>query len=141
MKVNISIFIICIMSLGTLAAQGSLEMAHLGNLTGGAEVTQETMVSDALTNRAFVLDQQHHRLLVLDISEPFSPVLLTEVDLSSFGSRPGTVALSRGVVAVHMVDDSGASWGKVLFFDSDGQLLEAAPVSGCPILLSCFVSF
>lgn len=79
---------------------------------GGAEIS----AYDARSSRLFVTSAGDATLAVVDLSNPASPVILTNLP---FGTTVTSVAVHKGKVAVAVPAEPKTDPGKVLLFDAD----------------------
>ncbi|MEA5597415.1 choice-of-anchor I domain-containing protein [Rivularia sp. UHCC 0363] len=76
-------------------------------------------------------------LQVVDIADPSKPVVINQIDLSSYGAGVQSVAVKNGVVAVAVSAETPTDPGKVVFFNaSDSSFLSQVTVGALPDMLT-----
>jgi len=68
--------------------------------------------------RVFYTNGDNGSIDVVDISDPFNPVLINQIDVSSVGDGANSVAISKGIVAAAVEADEFDQPGKVFFMDA-----------------------
>lgn len=96
----------------------------------------EIVVYDPDTQRLFVVNAQVPAVEVLDISDPSNPTKLFDIDPSAYGAGANSVAISNGIVAVAIENEVKTDPGSVVFFDIDGNFLNAVTVGALPDMLT-----
>ena len=94
----------------------------------------EIAAYDPATNRLFAINADQARIDVLDISTPHLPTALAPIPLTA-GFMPNSIAIHDGIVAVALQADPKTSPGIVLFFETDGTLLNQLTVGALPDML------
>lgn len=122
--------------MGSMAAQNEQELQHLASYPTGIEEAAEVVAFDAATKRAFFTSAGPNTLSILDLTDPTTPTLVTEIDLSVYGAGPNSVAVSGGIVAVAVEADPKTDRGKVVFFDTDGTYQHEVTVGVLPDMLA-----
>ena len=100
------------------------------------ESAAEIVVHDPVTQRLFVVNASVPAVDVLDVSDPSNPIKLFELDPSAFGAGANSVAISNGIVAVAIENEVKTDPGSVVFFDIDGNFLNAVTVGALPDMLT-----
>ncbi|MBD2107154.1 choice-of-anchor I family protein [Nodosilinea sp. FACHB-13] len=96
----------------------------------------EIVVHDPDSQRLFVVNAQVPSVEVLDISDPSNPTKLFDIDPSAYGAGANSVAISNGIVAVAIESAEKTDPGSVVFFDIDGNFLNAVTVGALPDMLT-----
>ncbi|MBW4485063.1 MAG: choice-of-anchor I family protein [Tildeniella torsiva UHER 1998/13D] len=96
----------------------------------------EIVVYDPGSQRLFVVNAQVPAVEVLDISDPANPTKLFDIDPSAYGAGANSVAISNGIVAVAIENAEKTDPGSVVFFDIDGNFLNAVTVGALPDMLT-----
>ncbi len=100
------------------------------------ESAAEIVVYDPKTQRLFVVNAQVPTVEVLDISDPSNPTKLFDIDPSTYGAGANSVAIANGIVAVAIESEVKTDPGSVVFFDIDGNFLNAVTVGALPDMLT-----
>ncbi|MEW6493147.1 MAG: choice-of-anchor I family protein [Cyanobacteriota bacterium] len=109
----------------------TITLSTLGTYTGnGAEIP----AFDPITQRIYVVTGSNV-MEVLDASNPSNPNLLTSIDISAFGSA-NSVTVKNGIVAVAVANEDAQAPGMVVFYDLDGNFLNAVTVGSLPDMLT-----
>lgn len=122
-------------SVATPVADNSLDVTRKGEwVSGDGEGGAESIAFDPGTDRAFVTSAADDTIVVLDMSNPFSPVKVDEIDLSTLPNYGGvnSVAVKNGIVAVAVQNADGGEAGLVALYDTDGNLIKTITVGVLP---------
>ncbi len=119
------------------AIAGSLALEPIGRYgVGAGSAAAEIVAYDPATRRAFVTNGRHTRVDVVDLADPYSPSLVTSVDVTPWGSGPTSVATAAGVVAVAVPAVPEHDPGQVVLLDTDGSYLGEVTVGALPDMLT-----
>lgn len=120
------------------APTAAIELRPIGQYDTGRfdESAAEIVAHDAATQRLFLINGERPILDVLDIAQPWNPVLAFTIDLSGLGAGANSVAVQNGVVAVAVEPDNSQAAGRVAFFDTDGELLSSVTVGALPDMVT-----
>lgn len=122
-------------SVETPVATGTLSVTRRGSWdSGDGEGGAESITFDDTTARAYVTNAASDRIDVLDLSDPFAPVKVDEIDLSTLPGygEVNSVAASDGIVAVAVQNADGGEAGLVALYDGEGTLIKALAVGVLP---------
>ncbi len=113
-------------------------LAPLGTYETGVfdESAAEIVVHDPASQRLFVVNANAPAVEVLDISDPSNPSKLFEIDPVAFGGTANSVAIANGIVAIAIESEEKTDPGSVVFFDIDGNFLNAVTVGALPDMLT-----
>ncbi len=107
-------------SITAIAGIPDFQLDLRGSFAGnGAEILSH----DSSTGRVFVTNANDNTVDVIDISDPDTPALLLQIDLSPFGAGVTSVAAHDGLIAAAIENANATSPGVIAVFDPDGQLL------------------
>jgi hypothetical protein len=118
-----------------LGIQAQNELQHLASYETGVEGSAEVVAYDNVTNRAYFTNSTSNTLSIINISNVASPTLVSDVDLSTYGGGPNSVAVHNGIVAVAIENVTKTSNGVVIFFDTDGLYQGSVTVGALPDML------
>ncbi|MEZ4804063.1 MAG: esterase-like activity of phytase family protein [Bacteroidia bacterium] len=124
------------MGLSVGLAQAQTEMKHLSSYETAKEESSETVAYDVASKRAFFTNTSTNSLSIINIADPKSPVLFKDVDLSTYGGGPNSVASHNGIIAVAIENNTKTSNGVVVFFDNTGLYLGQVTVGALPDMLT-----
>ena len=112
----------------------SIELTPIGLFDTGIfdDGAAEIPAFDALSQRLFVTNGANDTIDALDLSDPSNPTLAFAIDITPFGDGINSVAVNDGIVAAAVESDPATDPGSVVFFDSDGNLLNQVTVGALP---------
>jgi DNA-binding beta-propeller fold protein YncE len=96
----------------------------------------EIVAHDPETQRLFVVNANSATIDILDIQDPTQPQPVNTIDVSRFGAGVNSVDIRNGVVAAAVENESTQSSGAVVFFDTEGKVLNSIPVGALPDMLT-----
>ncbi|MBN1339626.1 MAG: choice-of-anchor I family protein [Bacteroidales bacterium] len=94
-----------------------LTSISLGTFEEGAA---EIVDYDHLTQRLFVTNAEFSTIDVLDFSNPISPSLIQQVDITPYGGGINSLSVINGYVAAAIENNDPQLNGKVVFFETSG---------------------
>jgi len=112
----------------------ALDLEKIGRYGAGVfdGSAAEVVAHDPLTQRLFVTNDNGAAIDVLDVSEPENLSLLFSIDVTPYGDAPTSCAVSGGVLAVAVKADPVQAPGQVVFFNADGEFLNAVTAGALP---------
>ena len=115
-----------------------IELEPIGTYASGLfdMSASEIVAHDPRTQRIFVVNAAVGHVDVIDITNPTQPIFLSQIDVSSYGASANSVDVYEGVVVVAVEADPAQSPGTVVFFDADGNFLNAVAVGALPDMLT-----
>ena len=138
-KIVRSTLVICV-SLFVLNSKAisQIDVQPLGTYQSGIfdESAAEIVGHDPNTQRLFVVNADSGNIDVLDINNPFIPTRLFQIDIAAYGNSANSVAVYNSVVAVAVESDPKQLPGKAVFFNQDGEFLNALTVGALPDMLT-----
>ncbi|WP_022854080.1 NAD nucleotidase [Thermodesulfatator atlanticus] len=107
----------------------------------GTKNASEINAYDPETKRLFITNGDQDSLDIYDLSDVKNPSLWKRISLTGYGDGVTSVAVKNGKVAVAVervdaTDDSKQLRGKVVFFDTDGNLLKEVEVGFLPDMVT-----
>ncbi|GAB4541134.1 MAG: hypothetical protein Tsb0014_32820 [Pleurocapsa sp.] len=99
---------------------------------GAAEITDYDPTSQSL----FVVNGANKTIDVLDLSDPNNPTFKFAISIEDFGDGVNSVAVKNGIVAAAVESDPSQDPGQVVFFDTDGNLLNQLMVGALPDMVT-----
>lgn len=124
----------------SLKAELTLDL--LGTYETGVfnESAAEIVDYDPKTQRLFVVNGAASGIDVLEVSDPTNPVFLFQIDVSSYGGSPTSVAVDPrkrySEIAVAVAADTVTDPGKIVFFTTNGGFLNAVTVGALPDMVT-----
>jgi hypothetical protein len=114
-----------------ISPSNSVSLDFLNSYTVDAGGSAEIVAYDPTSQHLFVLNSIAARVNVLDFHDPSNITEIGFIDMSSYGIGATSVAVSNGLVAATV---QGAEYGpgSVVFFDVDGQFINALQVGVLP---------
>ncbi len=135
-----ALFVIAVLIgiLPTFAAGQSIELRVLGTYSAGVynQGASEIVAHDATTQRLYTVNGATSKIDVLSILNPAAPILLFSIDLAPYGRQANSVAVKNGIVAAAVEATVKTDNGKAVFFDTNGNYLNAVPVGALPDMLT-----
>ncbi len=125
--------------LGAIATPAdAFSLRPIGTYSTGIfdEGAAEIAAYDPGTQRLFVTNSNSNNLDILDISDPTTPSLFGNIDLSPFGGGVNSVAFGNNMFAVAVEAEVAQDPGSVLFFDVMGNLMNSVTVGALPDMVT-----
>ena len=115
-----------------------IELAVAGTFETGVfdEGAAEIVAYDAGTERLFVINSDAVTVDILDVSDPTNPNRINQIDATEFGAGANSVAVQDGIVAVAIEASEIDGNGQVVFFDTDGTVLNSVEVGILPDMVT-----
>lgn len=117
------------------SAAPRLKASHLSSYAFSKGASAEILAYDALSSRLFVSNLSENKLEVLDFSDPSKITPVKSIHLDVFGGHINAVAAHAGIVALAIEGEVSTDPGKVVFLDTNGVFLSAAPAGAMPDML------
>jgi hypothetical protein len=124
-----------------LAQEGTvppLYLTVLGTYETGIydEGAAEIVTYDPATQRAFVVNGSTATIDVIDISDPATPTLVMQIDVTPYGAIANSIALHDGVLAAAVENDDKQANGAVVFFTTDGDFIAQVEAGALPDMIT-----
>ena len=115
-----------------------MQLEHLSTYTTGIfdEGAAEIVAHDAEGQRLFFTNSDNGSIDVLDISDPNTPTLVQQIDISPYGGGINSVAVYKGMVAAAVENDNKQENGKIVFFDTDGNFISELEAGALPDMVT-----
>ncbi|WP_294822658.1 choice-of-anchor I family protein [uncultured Flavobacterium sp.] len=97
----------------------------------GSDSTCEIVVYDAASQKLFATSAVEGRLDIINFANPEAPITIGSIDMNTYGGVT-SVAVNNGVVAVAAPNVQQHENGKVVFFNTNGDLLKQVIVGALP---------
>ena len=112
----------------------SIELTQIGLFDTGIfdDGAAEIPAFDPISQQLYVTNGADGTVDVLNLVDPSNPTLAFAIDIEPFGSGVNSVAVNDGILAAAIEGDSVADTGSVVFFDSEGNLLNEVTVGVLP---------
>lgn len=122
----------------SVSAKDELKLSLLGTYKHGSfdEGASEIVAYDPATKTVYVVNGENETIDLLDITDPTAPTLKGQIDVTSVGASPNSVAVFNGLAAVAIEADPAQDAGKVAFYDADGKLVSSVTVGALPDMLT-----
>ncbi len=118
-------------------ANATIELEKINTLsTGLGEGSAEISSYDKNSQKLFVINSGFASFSIFDFSDPKLASVSTQVDLSSFGAGPNSIASFDGLIAVAVEADTVTDAGTVEFFDVDGLHQASINVGSLPDMIT-----
>lgn len=123
---------ICLAASTQAQSTQQISVTRLGNLP----LDNSEIVSYA-ANRAYSTNAISNTIDVIDLTIPTTPVLLFQIQLSTFGGVVNSVSVKNGVIAAAVEANVKQEPGKIVFFDAtSGALLGQVTVGALPDMVT-----
>lgn len=121
-----------------VAAQGPLTLEVLGTYTHGAfnEGAAEIAAYDPATQTLFVVNGASDTIDLLNLSDPSTPELSGQIEVTEYGGGANSVAVSNNIVAVAIEADPSQDPGLVAFFDTAGSFISQVTTGALPDMVT-----
>ncbi len=128
--------LICVSTV--FAAKSSVGLKILGTYATGTynQGASEIVAYDAETKRLFTVNGATSKIDVLSIGNPSAPTLLFSIELAPYGRQANSVDVKNGIVAAAVEANVKTDNGKVVFFDANGNYLNAVTVGALPDMVT-----
>lgn len=133
---KITLTIGAFISLFNMNAQNEQTLTHLASYETLEEGSAETVAYDTTMQRAFFTNSASNSFSIIDLSNPLSPTLVSDISLVNYGGGPNSIAVSQGVVAVAIEADIKQDAGSVVLFDLNGAHLKTITAGALPDMLT-----
>ncbi|MEM8720384.1 MAG: choice-of-anchor I family protein [Cyanobacteria bacterium P01_G01_bin.39] len=112
----------------------SVELTQIGLFDTGIfdDGAAEIPAFESASEQLFVTNGANDTIDVLDLSDPSNPTLAFAIDITPFGDGINSVAASNGIIAAAIESDPATDPGSVVFFDSEGNLVNQVTVGALP---------
>lgn len=120
-----------------LAPTQPITLTLLGRYTTNTfdETAAEIVTYDPVSQRLFVSNAYSATVDVLDISNPATPTLIHQIDITPYGDSANSVAFYDGTLAVAVEAEDTQANGQAVFFNADGNFLNSVTVGALPDML------
>ncbi|MEZ4868570.1 MAG: choice-of-anchor I family protein [Caldilineaceae bacterium] len=120
------------------APDGAITLTVLGSYTtgvfdGGAS---EIVTYDPATQRAFTINATDATIDVLDISDPTTPTLINQIDVTPYGAQANSVDVYDGVLAAAVQNNDKQANGAIVFFTTDGDFIASVEAGPLPDMIT-----
>ncbi|BAZ45776.1 alkaline phosphatase [Chondrocystis sp. NIES-4102] len=99
---------------------------------GAAEIADY----DPISQRLFVVNGADKTIDVLNLNNPNNPTFEFAIAIADFGDGVNSVAVKNGIVAAAIESDPSQDPGQVVFFDTDGNVLNQVTVGALPDMVT-----
>lgn len=115
-----------------------ISLQHAGTYHSGVfdEGAAEIVAYDKNTELLFVVNAQAASIDVLDISDITAPDKIMTIDVSPYGAGVNSVAVHKNIVAAAVENETKTLPGSAVFFDIDGNFLNAVTVGALPDMIT-----
>lgn len=116
-------------------------LVKLGSYETNTDAASEIVAYDKASMRMFTTNGAENKVDIINISDVTTPTLVSQIDLSPYGTGVNSVTSKGGMVAVAVENKSTDglrtnSKGKVVFFDTDGNFDKSVEVGFLPDMVT-----
>ncbi|MEM1218395.1 MAG: choice-of-anchor I family protein [Bacteroidota bacterium] len=105
-------------------------------LVDGDGGSAEILAYDQGTQRLFVVNSEKEEVEIVDFSDPTNPVEISVIDVAGFGDGLQSLDVFDGTLAVAVAGPAIDLPGRVVFFDTDGNLINQVDVGVLPDMVT-----
>lgn len=95
----------------------------------------EISAYDPASQRLFVVSAAASSILILDLSDPSSPALISTINGAIYGGSFNSVDVHNGIVAAAVEATVKQDPGSIVFFDANGAFLAQYPAGALPDMI------
>ena len=116
----------------------SIELTRIGRYETGIfdEGAAEITAYDAGNQNLYVINGANQTIDLLDLGDPTNPSFISSIDIEEFGDGINSIAIQNGIVAAAIKSDPAQDPGKIVFFDTDGNVLNQVTVGALPDMVT-----
>lgn len=116
----------------------SIELTRIGRYETGIfdEGAAEITAYDAGNQNLYVINGADKTIDLLDLSDPTDPTFIDSIEIEEFGDGINSIAIKDGVVAAAIESDPPQDPGTIVFFDTDGNVLNQVTVGALPDMVT-----
>ena len=116
----------------------SIELSRIGRYDTGIfdEGAAEITAYDPQSQNLYVINGANKTIDILDLSDPSDPSFISSIEIEEFGDGINSIAIQNGVVAAAIEPEVAQNPGTIVFFDTDGNVLNQVTVSALPDMVT-----
>ena len=116
----------------------SIELTQIGRYETGIfdEGAAEITAYDADSQNLYVINGANSTIDVLDLSDPTNPTFDFAIAIEEFGDGINSIAIQDGVVAAAIEPESAQDPGTIVFFNTEGNVLNQVTVGALPDMVT-----
>ena len=116
----------------------SIELTQIGRYETGIfdEGAAEITAYDAGNQNLYVINGANQTIDILDLSDPTNLSFISSINIEEFGDGINSIAIFDGIVAAAIESDPAQDPGKIVFFDTDGNVLNQVTVGALPDMVT-----
>ena len=120
--------------LSLTSMDNSIELTQIGRYDSGIfdEGAAEITAYDSNGQNLFVINGATQTIDILDVSDPTNPNFSRAIAIEEFGGGINSIAIKNGIVAAAIEGESAQDLGSVVFFDTQGNVLNQVTVGALP---------
>lgn len=118
-------------------ASNTIKMDLLTSFSNGVagDNTAEIAAYDVPSKRLFVSNSEAAALDIIDLQNPASPVLISTIDISTYGNI-NSVAVNNGLVVLAIENTDPQANGSIVFMDINGGFVNSVPAGPMPDMVT-----
>ena len=116
----------------------SIELTQIGRYDSGIfdEGAAEITAYDRDSQNLFVINAANSTIDILDLSDPTNPTFTSAIDIADLGGGINSIAIKDGIVAAAIEAETAQDPGKIVFFDTKGNILNQVTVGALPDMVT-----
>jgi hypothetical protein len=116
----------------------SIELTQIGRYDSGIfdEGAAEITAYDRDNQKLWVINGANSTIDILDLSDPTNPTFVDAIDIADLGGGINSIAIKDGIVAAAIEGESAQDPGSIVFFDTEGNILNQVTVGALPDMVT-----
>ena len=116
----------------------SIKLNQIGRYDSGIfdEGAAEITAYDPENQNLFVINGANKTIDILDVSDPTNPIFTSAISIENLGDGINSIAINNGIVAAAIEGESAQDLGTIVFFDTEGNVLNQVTVGALPDMVT-----
>ena len=116
----------------------SIELTQIGRYDTGIfdEGAAEITAYDPNSQNLYVINGANQTIDILDLDDPSNPTFVSAIDIEELGGGINSIAIQDEVVAAVIEGESAQDLGTIVFFDTEGNILNQVAVGALPDMVT-----
>lgn len=116
----------------------SIELTRIGRYDSGIfdEGAAEITAYDAENQNLLVINGANNTIDILDVDDPTNPTFTSAINIDELGDGINSIAIKDGIVAAAMEGEAADDLGTIVFFDTEGNILNQVTVGALPDMVT-----
>ncbi len=116
----------------------SVESTQIGRYDSGIfdEGAAEITAYDPQSQNLWVINGANSTIDILALRDPTQPTFTSAISIEEFGGGINSIAIKNGIVAAAIEGESAQDPGSIVFFDTEGEILNQVTVGALPDMVT-----